>query len=85
MPVGSAGWYADERNARLRRGKGQQFKKDWVRTILTSGGRIVSHAKGHLQATKVYSSTHPPSDRYNTTLPKYRLIAKRLNLQGAIG
>ena len=37
---GNAGWYADERNARLRRGKGQQFNKDWVRSLLTSGGGV---------------------------------------------
>ena len=35
---GDAGWYADERNARLRRGKGQQLNKDWVRTLLTKRG-----------------------------------------------
>ncbi len=63
MPVGSAGWYADERNARLRRGKGQQFNKDWVRTLLNSGGR----------ASEEGETTPPRGYATGNTLPGFRL------------
>ncbi len=46
---GGAGWYADERNARLRTGKGQQFNKGWVRTHSIKGG---VHVAGWLPFTK---------------------------------